>query len=192
MTSTGGGSLALTTLQNLVTAVSGFNQALQTYLANPPGAVILNTIAANGSATLSDTTSFTKAFAGGKTFRKFVLDFDHLIFSAADTLGLLVHSGGAFKSSGYDSVASITTYILLSGTADNTASGINGSVCVRSPGLNAISPWDGQVVSDNAGTLAIKQPFGAWGTPGAIDGFQLFCVGGATINSGNVYVYGDN
>lgn len=184
------GSLALTTLQNLVVAVNGLNAKAQAYLANPPGSVLLNTLPGAGAPTLSDTTSFTKAFTGGVAFRSFYLDIDHLTLSGADTLALLVHSGGSFRNSGYDSVAGVTNRIVLSGTASAAGAGINGTVRVRSPGLVAISMWDGQVVADNAGTLGILQPFGAWNTAAVIDGFQLFCTGGANIVSGNVYVYG--
>lgn len=184
------GSLGLTTLQNLVVAVNGFGAALKTYLANPPGSVLLNTLTGTATATLSDTTSFTKSFTNGKAFRSFYLDIDHLVLSAPDTLALLVHSGGSFKNSGYDSVAGVTNRIVLSGTASAAGAGVNGTVRVRTPALAAVSMWEGQSVSDNAGTLGILQPFGAWNTAAAIDGFQLFCSGGANIVSGNVYVYG--
>lgn len=184
------GSLALKALQDAVVAVNNLNSRFQTYFANPPGAVLLNTLTGTSTATLSDTTSFTKVFTGGKAFRSFYIDLDHLELSGADTLALLVHSGGAFQNAGYDSVGGVVNRIVLSGTASAAGAGINGSVRVRSPGLAAVSMWEGQTVSDNAGTLGILQPFGAWNTAAVIDGFQLFCSGGANIVSGNAYVYG--
>jgi hypothetical protein len=161
--------------------------------------VLLNTLTASTSATLQDTTSLTN------TYSVYELEFVNLVPATTSVSAeLQVHSGGAYKTTGYittgfapngTAINSITptTFIPLSlSTFANTgigASGLSGKIRVYAPSVANIHTWAGLFMHTN-GTAAF--PFtttGVWNTSGAVDGFQ-FLFSSGNITSGTINIYG--
>ena len=162
--------------------------------------VLLATLTASNSATLSDTTHFTA------TYQDYELVFENILpATTSTTLELQVHSAAAFPAtvylnaaaflqSGGWAVANPTTFIQLSATilVSNAGSGVSGTVKVYNP-LQTTSPkqWSG-ILSHPAttGNSATFMASGYWnGGNGAVDGFQVLFSSG-NITSGTIKIYG--
>lgn len=160
--------------------------------------VLLNTVTASNSATVSDTTSMT----GSYSFYEIV--FENIIpATAANTLNLQVHvSGGSFATSGYvtegfvpsgTAIVSIspTTAIPLNNTSGqtNASPGISGHLRTHAPSASAIHSFIGITTYNGSGTTAPWTVSGYLNSVGIIDGFQISFPSG-NIASGVVKVYG--
>lgn len=166
------------------------------------GRVLLNTLTANNSANLSDTSSFTSLF------RNYELVFENLIPAAgANTAQLLVHSGGAFPGTVYlssgnvavpggtNTLGSITSHIPCGYPANvgAVAPGISGRIMVSNPLQTAARKmWFGQFSHQATSGPAVASIGGYWdGGNGAVDGFEFLMASG-NIASGSIRVYGWN
>lgn len=163
--------------------------------------VLLNTLTASGSATLSDTTSLTA------TYSSYVIIFTNLICATANqTLQFQVRSGGTFKSSAYvastfyTSGAAVTNvaptaFIQASSTTlcgNAAGNGISGKINVSTPSQTSdFKNFYGEYSMINSGSaMNVGQTGGSWtGGNGAVDGIQ-FLFSSGNITSGNVKIYG--
>lgn len=162
--------------------------------------VLLNTLAASNSATLSDTTSITSAY------NEYILVFENIIPATANTdLLVQVHSGGAYKNTTYISDA----FVAFSGTSNSEsrttgiivctsavsplaqAPGVNGQAEVFTPSSSsAVKAWVTRASFPVSGHSATAMGSGYWnGGSGAIDGFQVLFSSG-NITSGTIKIYG--
>lgn len=171
------------------------------------GWTLLNTLTASNSVSLSDTSSITTSYSN------YMLVFTQFIPATnGAVLTLQVHSGGAFKNTGYlnsggaiianafNGYADVTTAgVQLSydgatnatSNAKNATTGINGTVTLFGPGSSQISPWNSFISYLRAANDAVVMASGTgiWNTSGAIDGFQVqFNTG--NITSGTIKIYG--
>jgi hypothetical protein len=171
------------------------------------GRVLLNTITASSSSSLSDTTSLTAAFP------TYEIEFVNLL-PTSTTGGLVaqlqVHSGGSYQTTGYywvgsgaygpgtgvnAGVASGGSGIALwenAGHLSNTAPGIVGTLTVRKPNdTTAPKIFEGELAYPAVGGGgAVGKVMGAWaGGNGAVDGFEL-TIGSSTWLSGQVRIWG--
>ncbi len=163
--------------------------------------VLLNTLTANNSATLSDTTHITS------TYQDYKLVFENVIpaNSAVDCM-LQVHTNGAFQTTNYQAVsmyasassasaASSSTFIPCghkNGATQNNGSGISGEINLYNAS-STTSPkiWEGTTSDVNSSPTAwISTVGGAYvGGNTAIDGFQVLFSAGV-ISSGTIKLYG--
>ncbi len=166
----------------------------------PGGMVLLNTLTASSSASISDTTSFTA------TYSSYLLIWQNLIPATSSALcQLQVHTGGAFQTSGY--IASYTNFngATVGGSASTAAIpmssalgaagsgwGTSGYLFVSNvAGTSAPKSWVGNATLwvSTTSVLGLKI-YGAWTTGnGAIDGFRIQMSSG-NISSGVVKIYG--
>lgn len=174
--------------------------------ANGTGAMtFLTTLTASNSASLSDTTHITN------TYTSYMLVFQNIVPATNEKiLEFQIHSGGAFKATGYltgsnfttsttNANQSITTYIPLSFPADanivalaNAAPGFSGEIIITNPSANALCMIHGNVAYLNGnGNPITGQTNGYWNTAGVVDGFQVLMDSG-NITSGQIQVYGIN
>lgn len=167
----------------------------------PPSVpVLLNTLTASNSATLSDLTSFTAAYSA------YDLVFENIVPATnASTLELQVHSGGSFQATSYlgihSSIANSnltpsnntpTTFIGLSGSNDvaNAVPGTSGTMRVYTPSATAAAKaWGGSMYNNSGATSRLGLVSGFWNSAGAIDGFQVLFSAG-NITSGVIKIYG--
>lgn len=180
-------------------------QAVGGVLSTKNTPVLLATLTASGSTSLSDTTHFTS------TYSSYELVFHNLVTSTtAVALLLQVHSGGSFQTASYvDSVIINTTgyaqiqainsiWLTNSGVINTSAGGVSG--VIRLTGFNIASTpkwWTGQVSMLGTSSLAyLIGVSGMWNSTSAIDGFQVcFATTAPTCNtsgitSGVVEIYG--
>jgi hypothetical protein len=166
------------------------------------GMVLLNTLTASNSASLSDTTSITSAYT------HYMIEFDNIMPATASTnCQVQIHSGGAYKTTGYVASAtrsnagggasfqSVTTAIpcnSFNNSDQSNAEGISGYVEFINPAWGH-TKWFGLVnnYSPNASSSQMVLLGGFWNGAGSIDGFQVSFSSG-NITSGNVRVYGWN
>lgn len=160
--------------------------------------VLLNTLTASSSATLSDTSSLTGSYSN------YLITFQNLICSVATStqLELQVHSGGNFQATTYGGgtaringagagFTAASTFIQLSETNTNmsTSPGISGTLTISIPSQTA-SPkvWNGNLSDTATPGVSIV---GAWwnGGNGAVDGFRVQ-FGTGNITSGVIEIYG--
>jgi hypothetical protein len=165
---------------------------------------LLNTLAANNSTTLSDTTSLTSAY------KHYDIVFNNVLPATASVAcEIQVQSGGNFKGSGYITLggalinstfqASLpTAYIpcAVASTAsyspNNSGAGITGTITVTNPSASSFAMFAGQTNSANSnGNLSIFPVAGYWNTAGAVTGFQVLMSSG-NITSGTIEIYGWN
>lgn len=163
------------------------------------GPILLNTLTASNSATLSDTTSFTS------TYSMYELVFENVI-PATNNVDLLiqVHAGGAFNATAYVSktISPNGTAIVNTNKTDgiyvtdggaecaNVAPGLCGSIRVFTPSTSAVHPWVGSTCQNvGATTLIPVECVGAWNSSAVVDGFQ-FKASSGNITSGVIKVYG--
>lgn len=166
--------------------------------------VLLNTLTASNSATLSDITSLTATYSTYKiVFQNIIPVTDNTSFE------LQVHSGGTFQSTSYAAQTSgaegggsftsntTSTYIPVSYSAasaqKNAAPGLSGEINVYAPSITtAPKIWNGTIIGIISGTTtSYAVQVGGWwnGGNGAVDGFQvLFNTG--NISSGVIKIYG--
>jgi hypothetical protein len=171
----------------------------------------LATLTASSSASLSDTTHITG------TYSSYLLVFSNVIpTNDSKILEFQIHSGGAFKASGYAYSLTLngggsaglansgsSTYIPLSNPADsnnaslhNAAPGYSGQIVLTNPSANAICSVYGQLAYIGAGGATyyiVGQTYGAWTTGGVVDGFQVFMDDAAApdvLVSGTITIYG--
>lgn len=176
---------------------------IPSFSTNKPAFALLNVLTANNSATLSDTSSLTGNYSLYRVF------FENLIpVTTQRQLQLQIHTGGAFKSTGYLSTENTlyggtlagnaaTTCVLLTGaTTDsnqsplNSAPGINGYIDFINPSANAKCMIAGQTYCQTAAVNVAVNSFGGfWNTAGVVDGFQILMDSG-NISSGIVKIYG--
>lgn len=152
--------------------------------------VLLNTLTASNSATLSDTTSLTA------TYSSYKIVFENIVpVTNAQVFQVLVHSGGAFQTTNYlDKTASATTYFNIANTTavDNTAGkGLSGFMFVSNPASTTTAKiLNAQVTEYSAGALQGINQGGVWnGGLGAVDGFQ-FAFASGNISTGIIKIYG--
>lgn len=167
--------------------------------------VLLNTLTASNSTTLSDTTSLTG------TYSYYRIVFQNIVPATNQKiLELQVHSGGAFKATGYITdcqqfgVASVqansssaTTYIPISFPSDtqvyslgNVAPGLSGYVEIFTPSVSGLIMIGGQTTLLAAnGNTAMMMTSGYWNSAGVVDGFQVLMDSG-NITSGVIKIYG--
>jgi hypothetical protein len=169
--------------------------------------VLLNTLTASSSATLSDTTSLTAAFP--------TYDIEFVNLLPTSTTGsipalLNIHSGGAYQNTSYywafqgvygagtpaaGGNASTGTAIPLwenAGHLSNVAPGINGTLTIHKPSdTTAPKIVEGRLAYPAVGGgVAVGMIAGAWyGGNGAVDGFEL-SIGSSTWASGQVRIWG--
>jgi len=194
----GGSSVKIYPGQTLKIVSDGTNYLCPHQPGADGGYVLLNTLTASNSATLSDTTSLTAAFD------EYNIEFEDIIPATnATTFELQVHSGGTFPATSYiatnlaaatvTAVNNTTTFISISSAASvsNAAPGLNGYVRVNKPSqTTAPKMWSGVMVSTNATNAFVATYGGYWnGGNGAIDGFQVLFNSG-NITSGTVRIYG--
>jgi len=159
--------------------------------------VLLATLTASASATVSDTTSLTTAF------NDYDIVFENIIpGTATSTLELQVHASGSFQATSYvtqtqavaagaAAFAQPTTFIQLSiGTQANAAPGVSGKCTLYGPLTAAIRQWNCMTSGQNATPASVTtMTSGYWNSATLIDGWQaLFSAG--VITSGTFKVYG--
>lgn len=162
-----------------------------------PGRVLLNSVlVGTTTASISDTTSFTNAYLS------YEVVFENLVPVTNAVIFLFqVHSGGAFKNTGYLSSGVSTTgaaVAALSGTTaiplctamSNVASlGLSGSLRISDPSTSTVHQiWGHASYATSSTATSSVFTAGYWNTAGAVDGFQIVTAG--NIASGAVYVYG--
>jgi hypothetical protein len=160
--------------------------------------VLLNTLNASNSATLSDTTSLTSAY------NEYELVFENIVPATVNTsLQFEVHSGGSFQATSYltdtgwfasaISNASNTTALILSrqATVQNSAPGVSGKLTIFTPS-NTTAPksMNGHFTYFDGTIVNVVLCGGYWnGGNGAVDGFEVLMSSG-NITSGTIKVYG--
>ena len=194
--------------------VGGGGSADPTCGLNVAGAVVnLCTITANNSATLTNISNCAGLGGGGgftSTYTSYRLEFQNIVPATDEKiLELQIHSGGAFKTTGYLTNwlgyvngfgvnGAPTTYIPLSYPTDanaaslhNAAPGFNGTVTITNPSASAIIHLNVSPLGyiDGAGAELGGFASGFWNTSGAVDGFQVLMDSG-NITSGQIIVYG--
>lgn len=160
--------------------------------------LLLNTLTASNSATLSDITSLTS------TYSFYEIVFESLIPATNNVdVQLLVRAGGVFQPNTYVAKAispngtailnnNVTTYIPLgdaAGDTSNASPGISGSMRVYSPSTSAIHSWIGLLGISTGGNIIPVQVTGMYNSAVVIDGFQIKASTG-NITSGVVKIYG--
>lgn len=160
--------------------------------------VLLNTMTASSSTSLSDTSSITASY------NDYLIVFENVIPSANNaSCQLQLHSGGAFQSTGYVSnllvwgtvssgVSSSTAQISCSGISAtaNTGSGISGTWNLSMPsGTSVPKNIYGQFTHNSSGTPVTGMSAGSWLSNGAVDGF-IVAFNSGVIASGVIKIYG--
>jgi hypothetical protein len=158
--------------------------------------VLLATLTASASASLSDTTSLTSAF------NDYEIVFENIIpGTTSQNLQLQVHASGAFQTTGYitqaqannsgaASFAQVTTYIFVMSSLESAiAPGISGSCRLFGPLTAAIRNWTCFTTGVSGSTAITLMSSGFWNSATTIDGFQLLFTSG-NITSGTIKVYG--
>lgn len=163
--------------------------------------VLLNTLTASNSATLSDTTSLTS------TYSDYLIEFTNIVAATnAVTAELQVHSNAAFQATSYLSGGSdvtssagtanfsSTTFIVLEEPTlvANTAPGMSGECKVRNPSQTAAPKVFACqfAMKDSSGIGRFTTSGGFWnGGNTAVDGFQ-FLMSSGNVTSGTIKIYG--
>ncbi len=162
-----------------------------------PNQVLLATLTASNSATLSDTTSLTATYS---TYEIVLSNIVPATNSVACTIQ--VHSAAAFQTTTYlaqvmrftgttSAVAAGTTGISCSDiSATNTVPGISGTYRIYNPSSTTTPKhWTGQFSYLSAGANIGGFSSGFWNANGAVDGFQVLMSAG-NITSGTIKIYG--
>lgn len=160
--------------------------------------VLLNTMTASNSATLSDTTSITSAYTEYEIVAENILPA-----TSGITLQFRFQVGGTFQSTSYLSAnvfgntttsasEALTTGVLFGhgSSVSNTGSGQFGRYLLSNPANSAGCQWiHGDYIFSN-GTNAINGTSGGcYNSSGAITGIQLIASSG-NITSGVMKIYG--
>lgn len=160
--------------------------------------VLLATLTASNSATLSDTSHITS------TYQDYILVFENIVPATTSTsCELQVHSSGSFPATNYSgtalrasgstsAVSSTTTFIPCDASAAslvNSGTGLSGEITLYNA-AQTTSPkiWAGLFSENNTNILVTVS--GVWtGGNTAIDGFQVLMASG-NITSGTIKIYG--
>lgn len=162
--------------------------------------VLLATLTASSSATISDTSSLTA------TYSRYVLVFENLVPATNTvTMELQIHSGGTFQATSYLATATLTnigaalasisptTFIPLSNTnVANTGQGLSGEVYIESPsGTTTPKIMMGSLAYPQSASNGGRADIMGWwnGGNGAVDGFQVLASSG-NLTSGTIKIYG--
>jgi hypothetical protein len=175
--------------------------------------VNLCTITASSSATLTNISNCSGLGAGGaftSAYSSYELDFQNIVPATNEKiLELQIHTGGAYKATGYLTNwlgyvngfgvnGAPTTYIPLSYPTDanaaslqNAAPGYSGTVIITNPAVSGLIFVNATSFTYLDGAGAVLGGFGSgyWNTSGAVDGFQVLMDSG-NITSGSIIVYG--
>ena len=154
------------------------------------GSVLLNTLTANNSVSLSDTASIRTAY------NDYMIVFENIVPATNNVhFELLVQSGGIFQVTGYlNNAGGITTYLDLNqgATLSNTA-GIGFSGRVRIYNVNSITANKLVTIEAtfNNGGAANAVAGGGWWNGGVtpVTGFQ-FVMSAGNISTGTIKIYG--
>jgi hypothetical protein len=168
------------------------------------GRVLLNTLTASNSATLTDTTSLTA------TYPTYEIVFENILPATNnDQLRLRVRSGGTFQAGAGSYVymqyivstlpsnaaaSGVSTFLPLSNSGaagvGNNVSGLDGTIRLHKPTATVFKDFYGQIVHDSATQNNMITVGGSWHGSGAvIDGLEFAYVGG-NIASGVIRIYG--
>jgi len=186
---------------------------LPAWAPNTGAMTYLCTITASNSASINNASPTSGSCPLNGTYTSYVLIFQNLV-PATDSkiLEFQVHSGGAYKNSGYvysqnvgyngapGNVGSASaTYIALSNPVDsanqslhNTAPGYSGTLKIMNPSVSGLIPVVGDFGYLGAGGTSyfvVGQISGYWATAGVVDGFQVLMDSG-NLTSGSILVYG--
>ena len=159
------------------------------------GLTLLNTLTANSSSSLDDTTSITSAYDA------YMICLENIITSASAVLYLRPHQSGSFlsanfvNSAGYSiSSGTITAfsatagYELIAGGAN--ANGLSGSLLWQNPNSSNKKAMTGQLTNLTALGVTGLFVFGQYtNNANAFDGIQLIPASG-NIVSGKMRIYG--
>ena len=154
-----------------------------------PVSILLNTVPASSSATLSDTTSFTSAYNDYRIVLENIVPATNAV-----SLEMRVHSGGTFQATTYlNGAGGATTFIDLSqGTIGNNAGiGLSGEIAIYNVNTtNTNKLVRGGVTYYTGAAVSAVNPSGFWnGGQGKIDGLQ-FLMSAGNIATGNIKIYG--
>jgi hypothetical protein len=170
----------------------------------------LCTLSASSSASLNNASPTTGSCPLNNSYTSYQLIFQNIIPATNEKiLELQIHSGGAYKTTGYLSNwlgyvnglgvnGAPTTYIPLSYPTDanpaslaSSAPGFNGTVLITNPSTSGLISVNVSSLTYLDGGGAVLGGFGSgyWNTSGVVDGFQILMDSG-NIASGNVVVYG--
>lgn len=156
--------------------------------------ILLNTLTANNSANLQDTTSFAFGYNDHSiVFENVVPVTNNVAFK------MLVQSGGTFQITGYananGSVATTYGDLLGSNTNLGNTAGVGFSGEIKMYGIPSATTTNKQFTgfvtwNNNAGT-AVSSILGGWwnGGQGALTGLQ-FLMGSGNISTGTIKIYG--
>lgn len=165
-----------------------------------PQYVLLNTLTASASATLSDTTSLTA------TYSNYEIVFENVLPATnASTCELQVHASAAFQNTSYKttgygnanggalSFVNATTFIPCSLTTDVASGGygISGTFRITLPSSSTVGKnINGQFTYLNSSSAQSALNVGGfWNVTTAVDGFQVLFSAG-NITSGVIKIYG--
>ena len=170
----------------------------------PNGKVLLATLTAVNSATLSDTTHITA------TYKHYDLVFNNLLPATNNaSCEILAYVGGVYKIAGYIGVSNLfnttigtgtnaTTYIpcgSYSGAGPyNAGSGLSGTITIQNPSSTSVAAqfFGTTYAQYSASASAMYMNYGQYNTTGAATtGFQVFFSAG-NITSGSIEIYGWN
>jgi hypothetical protein len=176
-----------------------------------PGTVVyLCTITASNSASLNNASPTSGSCPINGTYTSYELVFQNLVPATNEKImELQIHSGGAYKATGYitnESLIiggspagnnSITTYIPITYPTDangdaiaNTAPGFSGKLFITNPSVSGLIMISGDgAYLNGSGQLVNAFCSGYWNTAGVVDGFQVLMDSG-NITSGSILVYG--
>jgi hypothetical protein len=170
----------------------------------------LCTITASASASINNASPTSGSCPINNSYTSYRLVFQNLVPATNEKImELQVHSGGAYKATGYltnenilinGAVAGssgITTYIPITYPLDangdaisNTAPGLSGEVTIINPSVSGLIMVNGSgAYLDGAGVVTTETISGYWNTAGVVDGFQILMDSG-NLTSGSVLVYG--
>jgi hypothetical protein len=190
------GSLLLRNSASWVTVAS-------TSVGSQGAIVLLNTLTANGVASITDTSSFTSAYT---SFEVKIVNLR--VSNGGAAVVLQYHSGGAFASAGYTSAVAwagtgsgttgVTTAlpVTASGTTDtangvSTATlGLSGLCTIFNPSVSSGVMYISQAGYANARAAAsaiVANAAGLWNSSGVVDGFALLVSTGTFTATIKVY-----
>lgn len=160
--------------------------------------VLLNTLTASSSISLSDTTSFTG------TYTSYQIVFSGILPNIGATSCLVrVHSGGTFQATSYLSTYggnagggaffgnSSTVSVPCSDLASTSTSGggISGTIVLYNPSTSALHNLMGDFTYFNGTSITRIVSGGYWNSVAVVDGIQIsFTAGGVQL--GTIKIYG--
>lgn len=188
----------------------GVSGGLPAYSAGTGAMTYLCTITASNSASINNASPTSGSCPLNGTYTSYKLEFQNIVPATNEKiLELQIHSGGAYKATGYltNWLAYVngfgvngapTTYIPLSYPTDanaaslaNTAPGYSGTVIITNPSVSGLIFVNAQSFTYLDGAGAVLGGFGSgyWNSSAAVDGFQVLMDSG-NLTSGSILVYG--